>query len=158
VAVGSTFTISLTVRCAEGCDLYGLPLRVTAPEGSAVTCVLATAEDGASAYGEVPLTAPKSVGEHVWTFALASAASPSVAATHTGALRVPICTRGQGSSLAVWSIPSPVTTGAPFEIAVGARSAGGCVLTGTQIEVRDQDDHVLGRGQLGATPWPGTSA
>src|SRR5207344_810693 len=51
-----------------------------------------------------------------------------------------------------------VVTGETFEIAVGAKSESGCALTGTEIEVCDQAGTVLGRGRLGDTPWPGTSA
>jgi hypothetical protein len=155
VAVGSTFAVKFKVHCAEGCDLRGLPITVTPPDGWVTTNALATFDDGVNESGEITLTAPKSIGEHFWSFSIASHASDVV---HDCALHLAISTRAQESSLAVWSIPSPVVTGAQFEIAVGAKSAGGCVLTGTHIEVCDQAGAVLGRGQLGDTPWPGTSA
>jgi hypothetical protein len=155
VPVGSAFTLKLKVCCAEGCDLRGRSVTVTPPDGWVSTNALATFDDGVNESGEITLTAPKSVGEHFWSFSIAPHASDAV---HDCALHLAIRTRAQESSLAVWSIPSPVVTGAPFEIAVGAKSAGGCVLTGTQIEVCDQDGRVLGRGRLGDTPWPGTSA
>jgi hypothetical protein len=155
VAVGSAVTVKLKVHCTEGCDLHGTSVTVVPPDGWVLASTLETFNDGINESGEVTLTAPKSVGEHFWSFSIASA-SPDMA--HDCALHLAITTRAQASSLAVWSIPSPVVTGEQFEIAVGAKSEGGCVLTGTQVEVCDQDGAVLARGRLGDTPWPGTSA
>jgi hypothetical protein len=155
VAVGSTFAVTLKVYCAEGCDLHGSQITVVPPDGWISTTPLETFDDGVNQSGEITLTAPKSVGEHFWSFSIALHGADVV---HDGALHLPIRTRAQESSLAVWSIPSPLVIGERFEIAVGAKSEGGCVLTGTRIEVCDQDGAVLARGQLGDTPWPGTSA
>jgi hypothetical protein len=70
---------------------------------------------------------------------------------------VPVRIRPLETSLAVWAIPSPVVTGRPFAIKVGAKSAAGCNLTGARIAVCDAGGMVLARGVLGDTPWPGTS-
>jgi hypothetical protein len=155
LAVGSAFAVKVKLRCAEACDLRGLLITVTAPDGTVTTGRIETFDDGVNESGEIALTAPRSVGDHVWTFAI-GASTPG--APHEGMLDVAIGVRAQTSSLAVWAIPSPVIAGQPFEIAAGAKSESGCALTGTQIEVCDQDGAVLGCGRLGDAPWPGTSA
>jgi hypothetical protein len=75
-----------------------------------------------------------------------------------GVLPVSVRTRPHETSLAVWAIPSPVVTGQPFAIKVGAKSTTGCNLTGKRIAVRDEAGAVLAGNALGDTPWPGTSA
>jgi len=58
----------------------------------------------------------------------------------------------------VWSVPSPVRMADRFTIMVGAKSSGGCDLSGARIEVHDDADAKVGDGILGDTPWPGTDA
>jgi len=155
LAVGSAVTVKLKVHCTEGCDLHGSQITVVPPDGWVTTSPLERFTDGVNESGEIVLNAPKSVGEHFWSFSLALHADN---VTHDGVLHLGIKTRAQTSSLAVWSIPSPVTTGENFEIAVGAKSESGYPLAGTAIEVCDQDGTVVGRAKLGDTPWEGTTA
>lgn len=41
---------------------------------------------------------------------------------------------------------------------VGATCSGGCPLTDQEIEIYSDKEVTAGRGRLGPTPWPGTSA
>jgi hypothetical protein len=91
----------------------------------------------------------------VWT--LACTADASGAHHQAATMPVSVRVRPHETSLAVWSIPSPVVTGQPFTIKVGAKSAGGCDLTGQRIAVCDETGQALAAGLLGAAPWPGTS-
>src|SRR4029077_856988 len=62
------------------------------------------------------------------------------------------------SSIAVWSIPSPVVTGSRFAIEIGVKSSAGTALAAEYVEVRDKFGAVVARGCLGKTPHPGTAA
>jgi len=74
------------------------------------------------------------------------------------ALLVSSQTRPHQTSLAVWSVPSPVRMAGCFAVTVGAKSSGACALGGARIEIRDETGAPAGRGILGDTPWPRTDA
>jgi hypothetical protein len=175
VAVGAEFVLAVVVSCPAGCNLSNVRLEVTAPANAAAAAPHADAAfspaspacGGGSGRGtqevaelatarRIALKAPSRAGEHVWRLSCAAHESDG---WHHGAslLRVPIRIRPLETSLAVWAIPSPVVTGRPFAIKVGAKSAAGCNLTGAHIAVCDAAGVVLARGALGDTPWPGTS-
>ena len=155
VAAGAGFDVKLTVSCAFGCELRGLPLRIDAPDGTVSTAIPSASEgDGAIAF---TLKAPPRVGEHAFVVSLPPCAVGGV--PHEEAvLTLSIKTVPNATSLAVWEIPSPVTVGDRFTVTVGAKSAAGCTLQGTSIDVCDGSGAVVARGALGDTPWPGTSA
>jgi hypothetical protein len=67
-------------------------------------------------------------------------------------------TRPHRTSLAVWTVPSPVRIGDRFSIIVGSKSSGACALSGAKVEIRDDAGAVVGGGVLGETPWLGTDA
>jgi hypothetical protein len=157
VPVGREVVVKVKVSCSEGCDLRGLPVKITAPDGSVVMGALLTCDAGANESGALALKAPLQVGEHVWRIVFAPPAAAGVV-HDDAALSVPIKTSPQETSLAVWDIPSPVVMGERFEIKIGAKSAAACVLGGKPIEVCDQTGAVVARGSLGETPWPGTGA
>jgi hypothetical protein len=174
VAVGAEFVLTVVVSCPAGCNLSGVRLEVTAsgtvaaapppyPPSPACGGGLGSgpheAQEGVAdlaAARRIALKAPARAGEHVWRLSCAAHESDG---RHHGAslLRVPVRIRPLETSLAVWAIPSPVVTGRPFAIKVGAKSAAGCNLMGAHIAVCDAAGGMLARGVLGDTPWPGTS-
>jgi hypothetical protein len=180
VAVGAEFVLTIVLSCPAGCDLSGVRLEVTAPGTAAAAPPAHPAlsptppspacggalgrgtEEGIKggsdldAARRIALKAPARAGEHVWRLSCAAHESDG---WHHGAslLRVPVRIRPLETSLAVWAIPSPVVTGRLFAIKVGAKSAAGCNLMGARIAVCDAAGAVLARGDLGDTPWPGTS-
>jgi hypothetical protein len=157
IPAGGAVAVKLKLSCAEGCDLRGLPLTVTAPDGGMLAYELATCDAGINETDEIALKAPPRVGEHLWRIAFAP--SESAAVVHEASeLTLGLRVKPQESSLAVWAIPSPVVTGERFEITVGAKSAADFELTGKEVEVCDQAGTVMARARLGARPWPGTSA
>jgi hypothetical protein len=156
VAVGADFVLTVLVSCPAGCDLSGVPVEVTAPDGMTVTEPTASDADMAAAR-HIALKAPVQVGEHVWRLSCATHESGNW--HHDASLaQVAVRTRPHETSLAVWAIPSPVVTGQPFAIKVGAKSTAECMLTGGRIAVCDEAGAVLASDVLGDTPWPGTSA
>ena len=62
------------------------------------------------------------------------------------------------TSIAVWGVPSPVVVGRRFAATVGVKCSAGCPLAGRAVAVRDEAGAEAGRGRLGDTPAPGTSA
>ena len=157
VAVGADFVLAVRVSCPAGCDLSGLPVEVTTPDGAAIAATAVAGDHGVGEARSVALRAPLAAGEHVWRIACAAQASDR--GEHAAAeLALPIRVRPHETSLAVWAIPSPVVTGQCFAIKVGARSTTGCTLSGQAIAVCDEAGEVLARGVLGDTPWLGTSA
>lgn len=61
-------------------------------------------------------------------------------------------------TLAIWDIPSPIAVSGRFAVKAGVRCSEGCPLNGQEILIRHPADTVIGRGNLGAEPWPGTAA
>jgi len=61
-------------------------------------------------------------------------------------------------TFAVWDLPSPVVTGRPLALKVGAKCSHGCDLTGATVEIRNDAGTLVGSGTVGPTPWTGTSA
>jgi hypothetical protein len=157
VAVGAGLVVRVKVSCSAGCDLRGKPVKIVAPDGVVATAVLATYDDEANESEDIAIKAPLQVGAHAWTVVFEDQEAADVRHEDCScALRVK--TVPQGTSLAVWDIPSPVVMGERFEIKVGAKSAGDYELKGYEIEVCDKDGTVVARGQLQDTPWPGTTA
>jgi hypothetical protein len=62
------------------------------------------------------------------------------------------------TSLAVWEVPATIVAGERFTVKIGAKSSAGCDLRGHSVEVRNAAGDVMGEGDLGDAPWPGTNA
>ena len=155
-AAGSDVVVRLRASCPAGHDRCGMAIQAAAPDGSQTSHVLASHDGAVSETGDIVLKVPPRIGEHVWRFAL-PAHEIAGSRYETVALAVPVQARPQATSLAVWDIPSPVVTGAPFTVKVGAKSAADCELKGRGIEIC-RGGEVVARGVLGDAPWPGTAA
>jgi methionine-rich copper-binding protein CopC len=157
IAVGAEFVLAVRVSCPAGCDLSGVPIEVTAPDGATIAVAAAAGDDDNESERRVALAAPLHVGEHSWR--VSCAAHDSGGHHHAASQSlVLVRTRPHDTSLAAWAIPSPVVTGRTFAVKVGAKSTAGCDLAGTRIAVCDEAGAELASGVLGATPWPGTNA
>ncbi len=156
VAAGTDIMLKVKVSCAAGCDLGGMPVRVTAADGTVVGSKPGTVA-GQDKATDITLEAPRRVGEHTWSVVFGPQDVAGIRHEATP-LPVRISTIPHATSLAVWAIPSPVVMGQRFAIKVGAKSAAGVALTGGSVEVRDESGAVVADGCLGETPLPGTSA
>ena len=155
--VGSDVTVALRAACPEGCDLRGLSLAITAPDGAVAGHALAQFADGMNETAPVALRIPRCVGTHSW--AVSCPAHEHGDVRHPQAtLSIAIAARPHLASLAVWSIPQPLVAGERFALKVGVKSSGGCDLGGEAVEVCDAAGAVAARGVLGASPWPDTAA
>jgi hypothetical protein len=157
VAVGGDFVLKLAVSCPAGCDLSGMPLTITDPDGQ----VTATAADGpdqeSAKIRDIALSAPLRVGEQAWSLRFGPHESAGVLHAES-ALPVRVRVKPHATSLAVWAVPSPVVMGERFRIKAGAKSSAACALAGRKILVSDPAGAVIAEGYLGEAPWPGTSA
>jgi hypothetical protein len=156
VAAGAAITLKVKASCSRGCDLTGMPIKIVAADGAPVRSEFAT-ELGPDDIAEVKLEAPDRTGEHVWSMTFGP---HEVAGVRHDEVTVPVRTAiiPHATSLAVWSVPSPVVTGARFVIAVGAKSSAGISFAAEHVEIRDEFCDVVAQGCLGETPYPGTTA
>jgi hypothetical protein len=151
VAAGVDFVLKVKVSCGSGCELDGMPVTVTAADGTVVAsaCAHETAD--------IALKAPGRTGEACWNVACGPHESAGVRHDEN-ILPVRIDIIPHATSLAVWAIPSPVVMGERFAIKAGAKSSAGIALTGGLIEVCDEAGSVVAGGRVGETPLPGTRA
>jgi hypothetical protein len=156
VAAGTAFAFKVKASCPRGCDLAGMPIRIIAPDGTLVRRTIAT-EPGRDDIAEIRLEAPGRTGEHIWSVTFAP---HEVAGIRHDEVTVPFRTAviPHATSLAVWSIPSPVVAGTRFAVEVGAKSSAGIAFAAQRVEVRDESGAVVAQGCLGETPYPGTTA
>jgi hypothetical protein len=61
------------------------------------------------------------------------------------------------TSLAIWDVPSPLVLGRLSKMKVGVRCSSGCVLTSQKVQVLNGTQQLIGEGELGPAPWPGTT-
>jgi hypothetical protein len=153
VPAGADIVLKVKLSCAAGCDLSGMPARITAAADGA----LLRSASGTCATTDISFEAPRRVGAHIWSVVFGP---HEVAGIRHGEASLPvrISTIPRTTSLAVWAIPSPVVMGERFAIKVGAKSSAGVALTGGHVRVCDESGTVVAHGCLGDTPLPGTSA
>ena len=156
VPVGADVLLQVRVSGAAR-DLSGGRIEVVAGEDIVATAELIAFRDNFNETAALAVRAPVGVEAFSWTIRFPPQEIGGIA--YEGcALPVSSQTRPHRTSLAVWSVPSPVRVADRFAVTVGAKSSGACALSGARIEVRDESGAPLGQGILGDTPWPGTDA
>jgi hypothetical protein len=156
VLAGADIVLRVKVSCAAGCDLDGMPVRVTTADGAVIGGELGTCA-GHDEATDITLEAPRRVGKHIWSVVFGPHEVAGIRHDEVS-LPVRLSTIPRATSLAVWAIPSPVVMGERFAIKVGAKSSAGVALTGGNVRVCDESGAVVAYGCLGETPLPGTSA
>jgi hypothetical protein len=158
VDAGTDIVMKIKVSCPHGCDLRGQVINVMAPDGAVVAgCGLADFVDNLNETPEFAFTAPDEVGEYSWTLVFPKHEAEGVI-HEEGSIPITITTLAHDTSLAVWSVPSPIVVDHPFRIHVGATCSSGCDLKGKDIEICDETGASLARAHLGEIPWDGTRA
>jgi hypothetical protein len=156
VTAGAAITLKVKAFCPRGCDLTGMPIKVVAADGALGRTGFASGL-GQDDVAEMKLEAPSQTGEHIWRFTFGP---HEVAGIRHDEVTVPVRTViiPHATSLAVWSIPSPVVMGSTFAIEIGAKSSAGVVLAAEHVVVRNESGTMVAQGRLGEAPHPGTTA
>ena len=158
VDAGTHVVLKVKVSCPHGCDLRERVISIVASDGVvAGSSPLAEFANHVNETTEFTVLAPNEVGEYPWTvvFPTQQADDP----VHTeGSVPITVRTLAHDTSLAVWGVPSPIVTGHPFRIQVGATCSAGCDLKGKELEICDETGASIALGTLGETPLDGTRA
>jgi len=156
IAAGAAVALKVKAWCPRGCDLTGMPIKIVAADGALVPSEFAT-EPGQDDIVEMKFEAPNRTGEHLWSVTFGP---HEVAGIRHDEVTVPVQTGiiPHATSLAVWSVPSPVVTGERFVIAIGAKSSAGIAFAAEHVEIRDELGEVVAEGCLGEAPYPGSTA
>ena len=158
VDAGTHIVLKVKVSCPHGCDLRERVISIVASDGVvAGSSPLAEFANHVNETTEFTVLAPNEVGEYPWTavFPTEQADDP----VHTeGSVPITVRTLAHDTSLAVWGVPSPIVTGHPFRIQVGATCSAGCDLKGKELEICDETGASIALGTLGETPLDGTRA
>ncbi len=158
IDAGTEIVLKVAVSCPHGCDLRERVINVIAPDGAVVgTSRLAEFAGHANETMEFAFVAPEEVGEYSWTVVFPKDHSGDLVHEHS-TLPITVRTLAHDTSLAVWSVPSPIVIDHPFRIQVGATCSSGCDLSGKEIQILDETGASVARATLGETPWDGTRA
>jgi hypothetical protein len=154
---GTAIVLKVKVSCPHGCDLRERVVDVIAPDGAVVGSTrLAEFADHVNKTTEFAFVAPEEVGEYSWTVVFRKHHEDVV--HEEGSLPIAVRTLAHDTSLAVWSVPSPIVMGHPYRVQVGATCSSGCDLGGKEIQILDETGASIAHGTLGDTPWDGTRA
>jgi len=158
VDAGTEIVLKVKVSCPHGCDLRDRVIDIIAPDGVVVgTSRLVEFVDNFNETTEFAFTAPEEVGEYSWNVLFAKHHDEDVV-HEEGVLPITVRTLAHVTSLAVWSVASPIAIDHPFRIQVGATCSAGCNLSGKEIHILDETGASVAHATLGATPWEGTRA
>ncbi len=158
IDAGTEIVLKVKVSCPHGCDLRERAIDVVAPDGAVVGSIrLVEFSDSVNVTTEFTFMAPEEVGAYSWTVVFPKQDAEDVAHTE-GLLPIAFRTLAHDTSLAVWSVPSPIVIEHPFRIQVGATCSSGCDLSGKEIQILDEAGASIARATLGDTPWDGTRA
>jgi hypothetical protein len=149
-------SVSFKVRvCGADADLRGARVEVVASEYLVATPALAERGDGFTETATIAVRAPATLGTYALVIVFPR---QQVGRDIVEECELPIAFRTvpHQTSVAVWGIASPVEAGGRLAVTVGVKSAGGCELRGTTVEIVDEAGTPVGRGRLGDTPWPRT--
>jgi hypothetical protein len=104
------------------------------------------------------MNAPKRAGAFVWSAVARRCEIGAAVHDESEPLALTFSTRPHETSMAVWDVPSAAVAQSPVKVSVGLRCAAGCRLTGEVIEIVDEAGMTAGRGVLGESALPGTTA
>lgn len=158
VDAGTEIVLKVKASCPYGCDLRDRVMDVVAPDGAVVgSGRLVEFSANVNETAEFAFMAPEEVGEYAWTIVFRISDLEDVS-HQEGLLPITVRTLAHDTSLAVWSVPSPIVIEHPFRIQVGATCSSGCNLSGKEIQILDETGARVAHATLGDTPWDGTRA
>ena len=158
VDAGTAIVLKVKVSCPHGCDLRERVIDVVAPDGAVVgSSRLAEFADNVNETTEFAFMAPEEVGEYSWTVVFPKHQTEDFV-HEEGLLPITVRTLAHDTSLAVWSVPSPIVIEHPYRIQVGATCSSGA--TSVAKKSRSSTKQApASRTRRSAKPrWDGTRA
>jgi hypothetical protein len=156
VDAGANFSFSIAIQWPEAIEPGGAIYRVD--DGREIIRSGDLPEPSAGDPGiAFTWVAPQEAGEHCWTLVIAKPGKDE-ASIAEGGLAFRFTTVPHATSLAVWDIPSPVIRGAKFAVKIGAKCTASCGLGGKLVEVRNENDTLMGSAPLDDATLSGTTA
>jgi hypothetical protein len=165
VEAGGGFTLRISARCREGCDLGGLNVAVRDPSGARVALVPLRAAIGEDEEGEedegfatdrFALAASQVAGTPL--FALALESDGEVPAHRLEPSEFTLEVKPHRVWITSWGIEGAVPAGESLRFKAGVKCSRQCSLAGHEVEVLDQRGERVATAVLGGDLWPGTAA
>jgi hypothetical protein len=152
--VGTSVSFKVHVS-GTAADLRGARVEVVASEYLVAAPALAEHGDGFTETAAIAVRAPATLGTYALVIVFPR---QQIGRDIFEECELPIAfkTVPHKTSVAVWGVASPVEAGGRLAVTIGVKSAGGCDLRGSAVEVTDEAGTAIGRGRLGDVPWPGT--
>lgn len=150
--------LMLKIRVSSEMDASGAPYLITCGDDVCSHGTLPAFVEGKPNDVSIEMLAPAEAGEFNCNFTVPQF-NRDETVCEQASLPFTLRARAHVTSLAVWDCPSPIVIGEKFRVKVGGRCSSSCAtLRGREIEIRDAAGRIVGRAQLGATPWPDTDA
>ena len=158
VYAGTHMLLRVKVSCASGCDLRGKRVRIKGADSSvAIDVALDSFQEQVNETDEFKIKAPLEPGRYTYIAVFPPQQEEGVLHEESSA-PFSFTVKQHVTSIAVWDVPSPVALNASFRIKAGVKCSAGCKLTGTQIDVYDENGEKVASAALGEIPVQQTSA
>ena len=155
--VGIPVTLKVKVACECGCDLRGCLVRLCGPQGVITTDELLSGEGSFNETKELMFSAPERVDKYEWEVVFPECETPSGVHKESRAV-LAFQTVPHEISTTIWDVPSGLSTGERVPVKVGICCANSCRLSGGHVDVYDEENKKIAKGQLGEVPWSGSKS
>jgi hypothetical protein len=155
VDAGADITLTVQVTNEEGLRAPQVLIRDRDGTELARAKLARSGDEDAYASNDIVLTAPRSVGEHIYR-AVITSADKDGASHERASAEARFVVHPHASELTIWDVPPTIAAGERFRFKVGVRCSAGCCLAGQALSIVDQDGAQVGAANLGHDVWPGT--
>lgn len=146
---GADMALRVRASCSSACDMRGRTVKVVT-QGAAIRemRVELTEFDGeATETGDFVVKAPARPGQFTWTVLLPAFTKKGIRYEQSS-VAFDFTVKAHQVFMSVWDVPSPVTTGETFKVALAAKCSAGCTLAGLPFVVEDTSGQQLAAGNL----------
>jgi hypothetical protein len=162
VDAGADVTLTVRVGCSRQDNLKRPCVSIRNDDDAELARTELKKSEGEGSEGEeyesdIVLSAPRSVGEHVYRAVVVAADKDGVLQDQT-LTEIRFLVKAHAAQLNVWDVPSAIEAGQRFKFMVGVRCSAGCNLGSRGLSIVDREGSPLGAANLGPDIWPGTDA
>jgi len=152
-------TVKFRVSCSSACNLTGQSVRIIDQDGELIKEAKLIIPSGAAFDTDpIVLKVPTEPGEYTWSVVYPEQEKDGIL-HQQAALPFSFTVRPEHpTNMVVWDVDSPVVTGSKFKVKVGVKCSAGCMLADKMIRIFDQQQVIVGTGQLGKDPLPETAS